>query len=59
MLPRFEAIQLALTQFADGGHLEAQPDTARIASITDFDRARFLCRLSHTQWRSFDKIRSG
>ena len=44
--PRIEEIQLALTQLADWGNLEAQPDTARVASITDFYRARFLYRLS-------------
>lgn len=44
--PRVEEIQLALTQLADWGNLEAQPDTARVASIGDFYRARFLYRLS-------------
>ena len=45
--PRVEEIQLALAQLTDWGNLEAQPDTARVASIGDFYRARFLYRLSH------------
>ena len=44
--PRIEEIQLALTQLAAWGNLEAQPDTGRVASIGDFYRARFLYRLS-------------
>ena len=44
--PRIEEIQLALTQLADWGNLQAQPDTARVASISDFYRARYLYRLS-------------
>ena len=45
--PPVEEIQLALAQLADWGNLEAQPDTARVANIGDFYRARFLYRLSH------------
>lgn len=44
--PRIEEIQAALAQLADWGNLESQPDTARVASISDFYRARFLYRLS-------------
>ena len=44
--PPVEEIQLALSQLADWGNLESQPDTARVASIEDFYRARFLYRLS-------------
>jgi len=46
-VPKLEEVQTALTQLADWGNLEAQPDTARVASISDFYRARFLYRLSH------------
>ncbi|HEU4375651.1 MAG TPA: TIGR02677 family protein [Telluria sp.] len=44
--PPVEEIQLALSQLAAWGNLESQPDTARVASIEDFYRARFLYRLS-------------
>ena len=44
--PRIEEIQAALAQLTDWGNLESQPDTARVASISDFYRARFLYRLS-------------
>jgi uncharacterized protein (TIGR02677 family) len=44
--PKIEEIQLALTQLTDWGNLESQPDTARVASLSDFYRARFLYRLS-------------
>lgn len=44
--PRIEEIQSALAQLADWGNLESQPDTARVASISDFYRARYLYRLS-------------
>jgi uncharacterized protein (TIGR02677 family) len=44
--PRIEEVQTALTQLADWGNLESQPDTARVASLSDFYRARFLYRLS-------------
>lgn len=44
--PKVEEIQLALAQLAAWGNLESQPDTARVASISDFYRARFLYRLS-------------
>lgn len=44
--PRIEDLQGALAQLAEWGNLESQPDTARVASISDFYRARFLYRLS-------------
>jgi len=44
--PGIEEIQQALTQLTAWGNLESQPDTARVASISDFYRARFLYRLS-------------
>ena len=44
--PGIEAIQAALAQLTEWGNLESQPDTARVASISDFYRARFLYRLS-------------
>lgn len=45
--PEQEEIILALTQLAQWGNLESQPDTARVSTLTDFYRARFLYRLSH------------
>ena len=45
--PKLEEVQVALAQLAEWGNLESQPDTARVASISDFYRARFLYRLSH------------
>lgn len=44
--PRIEEVQAALTQLTEWGNLESQPDTARVASLSDFYRARFLYRLS-------------
>ena len=44
--PALEEIQLALSQLAEWGNLESQSDTARVSSIEDFYRARFLYRLS-------------
>jgi uncharacterized protein (TIGR02677 family) len=44
--PTLDEIQQALTQLAEWGNLEAQPDTTRVSSIEDFYRARFLYRLS-------------
>lgn len=46
-MPKLEEVQAALAQLVEWGNLEAQPDTARVASIGDFYRARFLYRLSH------------
>lgn len=45
--PRIEELNLALAQLASWGNLESQPDTARVSSLNDFYRARFLYRLSH------------
>lgn len=44
--PRIEDVNAALAQLAAWGNLESQPDTARVASLSDFYRARFLYRLS-------------
>jgi uncharacterized protein (TIGR02677 family) len=46
-VPPVEEVQQALSQLVDWGNLEAQPDTARVQTIEDFYRARFLYRLSH------------
>ena len=45
--PRIEEVNSALAQLAEWGNLESQPDTARVSSLSDFYRARFLYRLSH------------
>jgi uncharacterized protein (TIGR02677 family) len=44
--PPIEEVNAALTQLAAWGNLESQPDTARVSSLSDFYRARFLYRLS-------------
>lgn len=44
--PRIEDVNAALTQLAAWGNLESHPDTARVSSLSDFYRARFLYRLS-------------
>jgi uncharacterized protein (TIGR02677 family) len=44
--PKIEELQGALAQLTEWGNLVSQPDTARVASISDFYRARFLYRLS-------------
>ena len=44
--PRIEDVTATLAQLAAWGNLESQPDTARVASLGDFYRARFLYRLS-------------
>lgn len=41
-----EEIQTALTQLTEWGNLESQPDTSRVATISDFYRLRYLYRLS-------------
>lgn len=46
-IPRIEDVNLMLAQLAQWGNLESQPDTARVSSLSDFYRARFLYRLSH------------
>ncbi|HWK49152.1 MAG TPA: TIGR02677 family protein [Steroidobacter sp.] len=45
--PRIEEINAMLATLAQWGNLESQPDTARVSSLNDFYRARFLYRLSH------------
>ncbi len=44
--PRIEEVNVALIQLSAWGNLESHPDTARVSSLTDFYRARFLYRLS-------------
>ena len=44
--PRLDELNSALAQLAAWGNLESQPDTARVANLSDFYRARFLYRLS-------------
>lgn len=44
--PALEELQLALNQLTGWGNLEAQPDMARVSSVEDYYRARFLYRLS-------------
>ncbi len=46
-VPKIDEVNAALMQLAEWGNLESQPDTARVATISDFYRARFLYRLSH------------
>ena len=44
--PRIEDVNTALAQLAAWGNLKSHPDTARVSSLSDFYRARFLYRLS-------------
>ena len=44
--PRIEEVNALLVQLADWGNLESQPDMARVSTLSDFYRARFLYRLS-------------
>jgi len=44
--PALEEVQQALTQLVDWGNLQSQPDTARVATLEDFYRARFLYSLT-------------
>lgn len=44
--PRIEELNAALSQLADWGNLQSQPDTARVSTLSDFYRAKFLYRLS-------------
>jgi uncharacterized protein (TIGR02677 family) len=44
--PALEELQLALNQLTEWGNLEAQPDMARVSSVEDYYRARFLYRMS-------------
>lgn len=45
--PTREELGQALNQLAEWGNLESQPDMARVATLNDYYRARFLYRLSH------------
>jgi uncharacterized protein (TIGR02677 family) len=45
--PQIEEVNAALAQLTAWGNLESHPDTARVSSLSDFYRARFLYRLSH------------
>lgn len=44
--PRIEEVSTALAQLTAWGNLESHPDTARVSTLSDFYRARFLYRLS-------------
>lgn len=44
--PGLEEVAQALSQLAEWGNLQSQPDTARVSTLSDFYRARFLYRLS-------------
>ncbi len=44
--PALEEVNAVLVQLTDWGNLESHPDTARVSSLADFYRARFLYRLS-------------
>jgi uncharacterized protein (TIGR02677 family) len=44
--PTMETVQQALGQLVDWGNLQAQPDTARVATIEDFYRKRLLYRMT-------------
>jgi uncharacterized protein (TIGR02677 family) len=56
--PGIEEVNAALTQLTAWGNLESHPDTARVSSLSDFYRARYLYRLSQggeaRQTRSFN-----
>lgn len=45
-LPTLDEVQTALAKLAEWGNVDSQPDTARVSSIEDFYRARFLYRLT-------------
>ncbi|OGA38292.1 MAG: TIGR02677 family protein [Betaproteobacteria bacterium RIFCSPLOWO2_12_FULL_62_13] len=44
--PPLEEIQQALAQLVEWGNLRSQPDTARVTTLEDFYRARFLYSLT-------------
>lgn len=44
--PTLEEVQAALSQLTAWGNLQAQPDTARVATIEDFYRKRLLYRMT-------------
>lgn len=45
-IARIEEVNAELAQLAAWGNLESQPDTARVSTLDDYYRARFLYRLS-------------
>ncbi len=45
--PLSEDVNAALQQLVAWGNLEAQHDTQRVSTLEDFNRARYLYRLSH------------
>lgn len=45
--PSPEDLAAALGQLVEWGNLEAQPDIARVTTLADYYRARYLYRLSH------------
>lgn len=45
-MPTLEEVGAGLAQLADWGNLESQPDLARVSTLSDYYRARFLYRLS-------------
>ena len=44
--PTLEEVVAGLAQLAEWGNLESQPDMARVSTLADYYRARFLYRLS-------------
>lgn len=44
--PSIEEVNSVLTQLAEWGNLDSQPDMARVTTLADYYRARFLYRLS-------------
>ena len=44
--PSADELAALLAQLVDWGNLEAQPDIARVATLADYYRARFIYRLS-------------
>lgn len=44
--PSLDEVQQALAQLVDWGNLRSQPDTARVTTLEDFYRARFLYSLT-------------
>ncbi|WP_205745658.1 TIGR02677 family protein [Egibacter rhizosphaerae] len=45
--PSIEDVGAALEQLREWGNLRADPDTARVTSVEDFNRARYLYQLTH------------
>lgn len=45
-VPSPEEVNAALAQLAEWGNLESQPDMARVTTLADYYRARYLYRLS-------------